>query len=54
MSAGSSTIRPSARLEAITERMHDQKLTRMIVMRSDATLVGALRAQDIDPPHIRG
>jgi CBS domain-containing protein len=54
MSAGPSTIRPSARLEAVTERMDDQNLTRVIVTRSDGTLVGALRAEDIEPPHIRG
>jgi CBS domain-containing protein len=47
MSAGPSTIRPSARLDAIRARMHDQNLTRMIVTRSDGTLVGVLRGEDI-------
>ena len=49
MSAGPSTIRPSARLDAISKRMHDQQLTGMIVTRSDGTLVGLLRAEDIAP-----
>lgn len=52
MTAGPSTIRPSARLDAITKRMHDQNLTRMIVTRSDGTLMGLLRAEDIDPARI--
>jgi CBS domain-containing protein len=49
MTAGPSTIRPSARLEAIAARMHAQNLTRMIVTRSDGTLLGAVRAEDIEP-----
>ena len=47
MAAGPSTIRPSARLDAITSRMHDQNLTRMVVTRSDGSLVGVVRAEDI-------
>jgi CBS domain-containing protein len=50
MTAGPSTIRPSARLEAVAARMHEQNLTRMIVTRSDGTLLGAVRAEDIERP----
>jgi CBS domain-containing protein len=53
MTAGPSTIRPSARMEAIAERMHEQNLTRMIVTRSDGSLLGAVRAEDIEPRHNR-
>jgi CBS domain-containing protein len=53
MTAGPSTIRPSARLEAVAARMDEQNLTRMIVTRSDGTLFGALRAEDIEPRHNR-
>ena len=52
MTAGPSTIRPSARLDAITDRMHDQNLTRLIVTRSDGVLLGVLRSEDIDPARI--
>lgn len=52
MTPGPSTIRPSARLEAITKRMQDQNLTRIIVTRSDGVLFGVLRAEDIEPPSI--
>jgi predicted transcriptional regulator len=52
MTPGPSTIRPSARLEAITKRMHDQNLTRIIVTRSDGVLFGVRRAEDIEPPSI--
>ena len=48
MTAGPSTIRPSAGLDAIRERMRDQKLTRIIVSRSDGTLVGVVRREDIE------
>jgi CBS domain-containing protein len=51
MTAGPSTIRPSARLEAVAARMHEQNLTRMLVTRSDGTLLGALRAEDIETRH---
>jgi rhodanese-related sulfurtransferase/CBS domain-containing protein len=54
MTAGPSTIRPSARLEEVTGRMHDQNLTRLIVTRSDGTLFGAARAEDIQPRHTGG
>jgi CBS domain-containing protein len=52
MTPGPSTIRPSARLEAITKRMDDQNLTRIIVTRSDGVLFGVRRAEDIEPPSI--
>jgi CBS domain-containing protein len=48
MTAGPSTIRPSARLDDIANRMRDQKLTRIIVTRSDGRLFGVVRAQDIE------
>ena len=52
MTAGPSTIRPSARLDAIRKRMHEQNLSRIIVTRSDGVLLGVLRAEDIEPPSI--
>jgi CBS domain-containing protein len=48
MTPGPSTIRPSARIEAIRQRMRDQKLTRTIVSRSDGELLGIVRAEDIE------
>jgi len=48
MMSGPSTIRPSARLDAITKRMHDQNLTRLIVTRSDGVLFGVLRVEDLE------
>ena len=47
MTVAPSTIRPSARINAIRERMRDQNLTRIIVSRSDGTLVGILRREDL-------
>jgi len=44
---GPSTIRPSARLEAIAERMEKQRLTSVIVSTSDGRLVGVLRREDL-------
>jgi|SRR3984893_9502532 len=52
MTAGPSTIRPSARLDAITTRMREQDLTRIIITRSDGVLLGVLRTEDIEPPGI--
>jgi Mg/Co/Ni transporter MgtE len=48
MTAGPSTVRPSARLDAIAKRMRDEDLTRIIVSRSDGVLVGVLRQEDIE------
>jgi Mg/Co/Ni transporter MgtE len=53
MTAGPSTIRPSARLDDIAIRMRDQNLTRIIVTRSDGFLLGVVRAEDIEPTRIR-
>jgi CBS domain-containing protein len=47
MSLGPSTIRPSARLEAVAQRMRDQELTRIVVTHSDGVLVGVLRREDL-------
>src|SRR5262249_21146406 len=47
MSLGPSTIRPSARLEAVSQRMRDQGLTRVVVTQPDGALVGVLRREDL-------
>ena len=47
MSLGPSTIRPSARREALAERMPDQELTRIVVTHPDGVLVGVLRREDL-------
>jgi len=48
MKAGPSTVRPSARLDAVAKRMREQGLTRIVVTRSDGVLVGVLRQEDAD------
>ncbi|HLE98313.1 MAG TPA: CBS domain-containing protein, partial [Gaiellaceae bacterium] len=48
MTLGPSTVRPSARLEAIVERMRRQKLTTLPVTRSDGRLVGLLTLRDAE------
>jgi CBS domain-containing protein len=48
MSLGPSTIRPSARRDAVVERMRDQELTRILVTHPDGVLVGALRREDLE------
>src|SRR5260370_11767662 len=48
MTAGPSTMRPSARLDAIAHRMREQHLTRLVVSRSDGVLVGVLAADAHD------
>ncbi len=48
MTAGPSTIRPSARLDTIAKRMREQNLTRIIVSRSDGDLIGVLRREDLE------
>jgi CBS domain-containing protein len=48
MSLGPSTIRPSARREAIAQRMRDQKLTRIVVTHPDGVLAGVLRREDLE------
>ena len=47
MSLGPSTIRPSARWDAIAQRMLDQELTRIVVTHPDGVLVGVLRREDL-------
>src|SRR6266446_8102210 len=54
MTPGPSTIRPSARLDAITKRMRDQNLSRIIVTRSDGVLFGVVRAEDMEPSSASG
>jgi CBS domain-containing protein len=48
MTLGPSTIRPSARLQAMVERMQRQKLTNLPVTRSDGGLVGLLTLRDAE------
>jgi CBS domain-containing protein len=48
MTLGPSTVRPSARLEAVVERMRVQKLTTLPVTRADGRLVGLLTLQDAE------
>ncbi len=54
MTLGPSTIRPSARLDAMVDRMRQQNLTNLPVTRSDGTLVGLLVLRDaeaaVSPP----
>jgi CBS domain-containing protein len=47
MRLGPSTIRPSARLEAIAQRMRDQSLTRIVVTHPNGVLSGVLRREDL-------
>ena len=47
MSLGPSTIRPSARQDAIAQRMRDQELKRMVITHPDGVLVGVLRREDL-------
>ena len=47
MMPGPSTIRPSARIDDVRERMRDQSLTWIIVSRSDGTLFGVVRREDV-------
>jgi CBS domain-containing protein len=48
MALGPSTVRPSARLEAMVERMRRQKLTNLPVTTSDGRLVGLLTLQNAE------
>lgn len=48
MTLGPSTIRPSARLEQMVERMRRQKLTNLPVTTSDGRLVGLLLCEDAE------
>jgi CBS domain-containing protein len=48
MTPGPSTIRPSARLKAMVERMQRQGLTNLPVTTSDGRLVGLLTLRDAE------
>lgn len=48
MTLGPSTVRPSARLEAMVERMQRQKLTTLPVTTSDGRLLGLLTLRDAE------
>jgi CBS domain-containing protein len=48
MTLGPSTVRPSARLEAIVERMQRQALTNLPVTTADGRLVGVLTLRDAE------
>jgi len=48
MTPGPSTVRPSARLEAMVERMHRQKLSNLPVTTSDGRFVGLLTLRDAE------
>jgi CBS domain-containing protein len=48
MTLGPSTIRPSARLRDVVERMQRQKLTNLPVTTSDGQLVGLLLREDAE------
>ena len=51
MTPGPSTIRPSARLRDVVERMQRQKLTNLPVTTSDGRLVGLLTRRDAEQAH---
>jgi CBS domain-containing protein len=48
MTLGPSTVRPSARLEAMVERMQRQNLTNLPVTTSDGRLVGLLTLRNAE------
>src|SRR6267378_1299860 len=48
MSEGPSTVRPSARLAALVERMHRQGLSSLPITTLDGKLVGLLRRDDAE------
>ena len=48
MTAGPSTVRPSARRDAIAQRMRDQNLAHLVVTHSDGVLTGVLRREDLE------
>jgi CBS domain-containing protein len=54
MTLGPSTIRPSARLSDVVERMRKQNLTNLPVTTSDGRLVGLLTRQDAEAVPILG
>ena len=48
MTLGPSTVRPSARLQEVVQRMRRENLTGLPVTRSDGVLVGLLRNEDAE------
>jgi CBS domain-containing protein len=48
MSEGPSTVRPSARLDSVVERMRRQNLSNLPVTTSDGSLVGLLLREDAE------
>ena len=48
MTPGPSTIRPSARLDAVAERMQRQCLTTLPVTTPDGSLVGLITRRDVE------
>jgi CBS domain-containing protein len=48
MTPGPSTIRPSARLDVMVERMQRQKLSNLPVTTSDGRLAGLLTLRDVE------
>lgn len=48
MTAGPGTVRPSARLDAMRERMRERNLTSPPVTTSDGRLVGLLLSDDAE------
>jgi CBS domain-containing protein len=48
MTPGPSTVRPSARLEAMAKRMREQNLSNLPVTMSDGRLVGLLVREDVE------
>ena len=51
MTPGPSTIRPSARLDAVAERMQRQDLTTLPVTTPDGRLVGLITRSDVEHRH---
>jgi CBS domain-containing protein len=54
MTPGPSTVRPSARLEAMVKRMREQKLSNLPVTTSDGRLVGLLVREDVERANASG
>ena len=48
MTPGPSTIRPSARLDAVSERMQRQNLTTLPVTTPDGRLIGLITRGDVE------
>jgi CBS domain-containing protein len=48
MTLGPSTVRPSARLEAMVDRMRNQNLTNLPVTTSEGRLIGLLTLRDAE------